>query len=199
VGFEGVPHGSFDHQVIVLRIQRSSVDPSNLGVVFATNEKQKVLSIGKKYGPAMTLLSAGRVELCNLPRRTAVRWYLVDRRSLRREENNPILAPSPAPRYWHITKNLDEISFDVDPLQFRVGEESDRTAVRRPEGQAAVLRTRKRSPLSCVVDGAQPETFSVTVPDREHNVRSIRRDRRQPVVKGVELRTCRGKQARTHN
>ena len=76
----------------------------------------------------------------NRSRHSARRMNLEEAVGLAAEEKDDSVAiPRPAKAARHITDDLNGTGGDVDPLEFSVGKEADRAAVRRPERPAASL------------------------------------------------------------
>src|SRR5262245_240975 len=74
-----------------------------------------------------------------------------------REENHPCAAPRTTVRErQRLADRLNRPACDLDLLEPIVGEESDETAIRRPEGELCSLRTGER-PGFGGIESAHPE------------------------------------------
>ena len=95
-------------------------------------------------------------QISDLPGRPAGRLYLVKGPALVRcKQDNSTRTPRPSPSVSrHITKDLDQISLNINPLQLGASKEPYQAAVRRPEGKGALFSSRKNSSFSCVIQAA---------------------------------------------
>src|SRR5215469_10541408 len=106
--------------------------------VAAAAPKQKVTAIGQKVRPAVAILAGAQFR--SRLRHAARRGYAKDGVGhARRENDDTILAPCPAPPLASVTQCLWRSAAGVDLLQLEVREETDLVAVRRPEGIVGVL------------------------------------------------------------
>ena len=123
-----------DQALRLRRADGTDVDPS-MGFILGQVEVEEVAPIRQKEGEPQKLDASGHEvgELDGLP---AILRDPIDLGSrIDRKENRSRRAPAPAPRYGGVAERLQASSRAVDLFQLPLREESDRAAVRRPEGE----------------------------------------------------------------
>ena len=102
---------------------------------------EEMLTVGKEKWPAMRGVQSG-VKLRNLNWSAPAGAHAHERRcGSRREQDHSIRTPGTAATERYVTNYLCRAAFEVDRFELALGEESEGTAVGRPEGKSRAVGT----------------------------------------------------------
>src|SRR5262245_24210407 len=158
-----------EKKLLLRRVERTDVD-AHLLLLCARSETcdviEEVASVRQKERPPVGGLAARGVEPRNSDWETAGSGNAIQHVKAR-EEDHALSIPGPAAAFRHIAKRLRRSARGVDSLELAIGEESDGTAVGRPEGEGGILRAGKRLHGERIQGTDPEETLAGSIPGHE--------------------------------
>src|SRR5579862_6779948 len=138
-------------------------------------------SVRQKEWPAKTVLFFISVGRGNRSRRSAGSRYAIKshaQQARRRKNDVAVLVPCAAASRRRVAQRLHRTAREIKPLEFSVGEESQRPAIGRPEGKIRPLGVRYAACLLCArfINPQQIASLGFWMADNRNTV-AIRRYR----------------------